>query len=128
MFNISVIYDNYEDCMVPLWMLINSEGGINWHEDALYIPINLPFQRISRYEVDEYSLNLSIVQTELIISHDHPECIGIYLPRVKARIDKLRGNGITPSFLLSDIQNFIIQVSDIEMILQMNTSAIFAWR
>ncbi|MEK5479924.1 hypothetical protein NYE70_23800 [Paenibacillus sp. FSL R5-0407] len=129
MYNLSVIYDYNEEGSWPAWMIIKpAAGGFDWKQETLYVPLRTPFQKLSRDEIDEYALGLSIVQTELVISTDYPDQLGVYLPRVKERIKKIRGESYSPLFQLSDIQHFVVQMSDVEIVMQMNLSSIFDFR
>lgn len=128
MFNLSVIYDYSYDGMWPAWMLIKPENGrFDWSANAFYIPIEAPFQRLSREEINDYALGLSVVQTDLVMSVGHPDHFGIYIPRLKQRINHLRGEKYTPFFKLADVEHLIVQMYDIEMVMQMNIITKFAW-
>ncbi|GIP25037.1 hypothetical protein J23TS9_01670 [Paenibacillus sp. J23TS9] len=127
MFNLSVIYDYNYDGVYPTWMVIKPESGyINWSAETLYVHIEAPFQRLSRDEINDYALGLSIVQTDLVMSVKHPDHFGIYMPRVKKRLNQIRGEQYTPSFRLADIEHFIVQMSDIEIVMNMSISTRFA--
>lgn len=129
MFDIGIIYDYNEEGTWPSWMIVRPEcGGFNWRTETLYIPMHTPFKRLHREDLDETDFGLSIVQTELVVNTERPEAIGIYLPRVKERIYKIRGEEYTPFFHLSDIKHFVIQMSDIEIIAQMNLASVMDFR
>lgn len=129
MYNIGIIYDYNEEGSWPAWMIVKPEQGFfDWKQETIYIALHSPFQRFSREEMDECAFGLSIVQTELVVSTERPDSIGIFLPRVKERIIKIRSDEYTPTFHLGDIQHFIIQMSDIEIVTQMNLASVFDFR
>lgn len=128
MYNISVIYDYSYDGMWPAWMVLKPRCGcFDWSTETIYVPIEAPFQRLSRDEMNDDSLGISIIQTDLVMSVKKPNHFGIYLPRVKLRLNKLRGEKLTPFFRMSDIEHLIIQMCDIEIVMGMNISTRFAW-
>ncbi|MNW38760.1 hypothetical protein D3C74_158350 [compost metagenome] len=126
--NISVIYDYNNDGMWPAWLIVKPENGFDWKREVVYVSLRTPFQRLTREDMDEFSFGLSIVQTELVVSTERPDQIGIFLPRVKERIRKIRGEEYSPFFHMGDIQHFVIQMSDIELVMQMNLASIMDFR
>jgi hypothetical protein len=129
MYNLSVIYDYNEDGSWPCWMIIKPQSGcFDWKTETLYVSLQTPFQKLNREDLDELDFGLSIVQTELVINTEHPDKIGVYLPRVKERIRKIRGDEFTPSFRMDDIKHFVIQMADIEIATQMNPNSILDFR
>ncbi|MGG6309848.1 hypothetical protein [Paenibacillus macerans] len=120
MYDLGVIYDYSEDGSWPAWLMVKPQGDFDWKQETLYFPLHTPFQRFSRYDIDDSSFGLSIVQTELVVNMERPDQLGIYLPRVKERLKNIRGEEYAPSFKLSDIQHFIISMHDIEIVAQMN--------
>ncbi|MBB3132152.1 hypothetical protein FHS19_006879 [Paenibacillus rhizosphaerae] len=129
MFNISVIYDYESQGMLPAWMLIKpNDGCFDWKSEAFYIPIEAPFQKISREELNDYSLGLSVTQADLVMSVKHPNYFGIFVPRLKQRINQMRGEKYTPFFHLADIEHLVVQMTDIEIVMEMNVLSKYAWR
>lgn len=126
---LSVYFDYLEAELVPIWMIIKFKlGGIDWNQECLYIPVHLPFHRYLAEDFDDQIISLSIAQTELVVSAERTQHFGIHLPTVKKKTNKLRGEKYAPQFLLSDIQQFVIQICDIEEVLQMNINDIINWR
>ncbi|MDQ0114328.1 hypothetical protein [Paenibacillus harenae] len=126
---LSVYFDYIEAELVPLWMIIKFKPGeIVWDQECLYIPIHSPFHRYNAEDFDDQIISLSIASTELVISPERPSHFGIHLPAVKQRINKLRGEKFAPQFLMEDIQQFVVQIGDVEEVLQMNVMSSFNWR
>lgn len=129
MYNIGVIYDYNEDGSWPAWMIVKPEtGGFDWKQETIYVPLHTPFQRLYREDLNESDFGLAIVQTELVVNTERPDQIGIFLPRVKERIRKIRGEEYTPFFHMSDIRHFVLQMADIELVMQMNPASILNFR
>jgi hypothetical protein len=103
-------------------------GGIDWKRDYIFIPMETPFHRIMAEDFDDQVTSVTIVNTELVVSEDRPNCFGIHFPTLKKRLNKLTGGQIAPQFTLSDFEQFVIQIADLEDILEMNIAAIFNYR
>ncbi|MGO4181851.1 hypothetical protein AB4Z17_11765 [Paenibacillus sp. TAF43_2] len=126
---LSVYFDYIEAELVPIWMILKfKQGGIDWSQDYIYVPVNLPFHRFMSEDFDDHIISLSITSTELVVSPERPTYVGIHLPTVKERINKLRGEKLAPQFLMDDIVQLLILVSDLEEILNMNYLSIFTWK
>lgn len=128
MYDLGVIFDYGEDGAWPAWLMVRPSECFDWKQDTIYVPLHTPFMRYSRDDIDDSSFGLSIVQTELVVNLECPDQIGIYLPRVKERLKKIRGEEYSPAFKLSDIQHFVISMSDIEIVAQMNLASIMDFR
>jgi hypothetical protein len=126
---LSVYFDYIEAELVPVWMILKfKQGGIDWTQDYIYVPVNLPFHRYMSEDFDDHIISLSIASTELVVSPERPNHFGIHIPTVKTKINKLRGEKFAPQFILDDIQQLVIQIYDVEEVLQMNILSAFAWR
>ncbi|MEK5235425.1 hypothetical protein NST99_06975 [Paenibacillus sp. FSL L8-0470] len=118
MYRLSVIYRYSEGVEIPKWLIVKPKNGFDWSAETAYISLNQPFERTSQEEINDDTLGISILNTELMINTELPEHIGIHFPYVKKRINKLRGEPLAPSFKLLEIEQFVIQMSDLQIIMQ----------
>ncbi|MGG4144140.1 hypothetical protein ABEW34_13525 [Paenibacillus algorifonticola] len=111
---------------MPVWMILKfKQGGIDWVQDYIYVPVTLPFLHYMSEDFDNHIISLSIASIELVVSPERPNHFGIQLPTVKEKINKLRGEKSTPQFLLGDIHQFVIQICDIEEVWQLIAMSVF---
>ncbi|RAV18851.1 hypothetical protein [Paenibacillus contaminans] len=128
MAKIFVFYTEHEDELAPIWMIVRfGRGNIQWDKTNVYIPVTAPFKRLRAEDFHDEVLGLSIAQTEMILHPEQAGKFGIHLPAVLKRIDKMRGEEFAMPFLLEDIEQFIIQMADIEEVLQMSVIDLYAW-
>lgn len=109
----TVYYDYFEGKQVPIWLVIKLYGEVNWDDKYIYIPINAPFEFLDRDNFDPDVLSASITMGDLTRHLEHHSTIGIYLPRLKQAIHDFGGN-------VDEVQQFIIQVADVEELLHFN--------
>ncbi|MEB1806337.1 MAG: hypothetical protein LPK26_03350 [Bacillaceae bacterium] len=108
-----VYYDYYDGNKVPVWFVLNfGTGNLDWDEEYLYIPIVAPFEVHGIEDFDNEIFSASVTLGDLTVSHEKPNTIGVYLPRIIETITSFGG-------IHEDVTQFIIQVGDIEEILQM---------
>ncbi len=125
----SVIYDYFNDQLCPTHMLLYfGKGNFDWTKNYIYIPVNSPFKRKVAEDISEETFSLSIASTELCMNKEKEGRFGIHIPTVKSRINKLRGEEFVPHFKLEDIEQFVIQIGDIEEVLAMDKNAQYTWR
>jgi hypothetical protein len=103
-------------------------GNFDWNKNFAYFSAKTPFQRITNEDICDETFGLAIHQTELVMNRDIVGYFGIHIPSVKKRINQIRGEEFTPVFKLDDIEQFIIQVSDIEEVLAMDQNTLYTWR
>lgn len=129
MSRIKVVYQYYDDLLSPQWMVIKFEKGYikDWSK-TLYIPIDVPFERMFHEEFFEDQLGLAITQADLVVNPNKQGYFGIHLPSVMKRINQMRGEPLTPFFSINDFEHFVIQMSDLEELLAMDRNQIYAWR
>lgn len=125
MYNLSVIYRCSEGVEIPKWLIVKPENGFDWNTETVYIPLNQPFLRTSQEEINDDTLGISLLNSELIVNTELPEHIGIHFPYVKKRINRLRGEPLAPIFKLLEIEQLIIQISDLQIIMQTKSLDIF---
>ncbi|WP_135553260.1 hypothetical protein [Paenibacillus cymbidii] len=127
MAKISVFYDYYEDKLVPQKMAVYyGRGVIDWSKEKAIISLAAPFKRKLAEDFSDEVLSLAISIDDLILLYDRPNHFGIHLPTVKNRLNQTRGDMMP--FDRSDIEQFIIQMSDIEEIMQMDLEGMYDWR
>ncbi|MFD0682424.1 MULTISPECIES: hypothetical protein [unclassified Paenibacillus] len=116
MATVRVYYDYFNDTLSPIWLLLHfGRGGIDWTKEQLYMPIQAPFHRIESEEIHEDTMSLSILLEDLTINPYEAGYYGIRLDRVLQRIYKQQ-LPVDPY----DIEQFVIQLGDLEEVLQMN--------
>lgn len=101
-------------------------GGIRWDKPYFYQQLEIPFERRTPADwYDEDVCSVSINQNELVRNEDKPDHFGIYLPAVIERIEQQLAEarkefgGRHEQFDFENIEQFIIQISDIEDVMQM---------
>ncbi|PAD70850.1 hypothetical protein CHH83_01230 [Bacillus sp. 7586-K] len=95
---------------VPIWLVINTkENGIDWNEDIFSIHIHAPFDLQHSEDFDSFAINLTITMNELTLNAKDNH-IGINLDLLKHRLYEYEVD-------CTDIDNFIIQIADIEEVL-----------
>jgi len=128
MFDLRVIHTFSNGVKIPKWLIVSPTNGcFDWSSTAIYIPLDGDFHSISHEDINDDMLSLSILNSELITHTKFPDHIGVYLPHVKKRINKIRGEKFAPQFLLSDIRQFVIQMADIETATKINFSSLVEW-
>ncbi|MEX2462027.1 MAG: hypothetical protein WD469_12175 [Paenibacillaceae bacterium] len=126
---ISIYYSEYEDKLAPMQFVIwFGKGNIDWDSKKILIPIKGPFERILPDEFNDDVLSLSITKSDLLYNINQPGEFGIYIPTVQARINKMHGDKHTMKFDQNDIEQFIIQMWDLEEFLKMDISGTYDWR
>jgi hypothetical protein len=109
---VTVYYDWHDGVQVPIWYVINVyQDSLDWTKTNLYIPVETPFELHSFEHFQGEIVGISIFLSDLTISTDQPGYFGIHLPYVRERA---KGFGVDPW----DIEQFVIQVVDIEELLQ----------
>lgn len=125
---ISVYYDYYDDVLSPKWMLIKFKSGeLDWNKNYLYVPVNVPFKRKLAEDFGGLDLGLTITLVDFVMSEDKPNQFGISFESIKARVNKMRGDGNFP-YMLDEINQFILLISDLEEILAIDKNELYAWR
>jgi hypothetical protein len=128
MAKISIYYDYFDDKLCPIWMLIKyKKGAFDWNKEKLYIPVNAPFERKMCEDFYDTELTLTITQVDMFVSEHKVGNFGINIPSVKKRINKMRGEKYAEFFRLDDIEQFIIQISDIEEVMAMSGFDNYGW-
>jgi hypothetical protein len=129
MARISIYYSEYEDALSPMQFVIRfGKGTIDWDEKKMFFPIKAPFERLLSEDFDSEALSISITQADLISNTELPGQFGIYLPAVQTRINKMRGEKYALQYDQNEIEQFIIQMWDLEEFLSMNNYDIYDWR
>jgi hypothetical protein len=107
---ISVYYDYRDDVLCPVWMIIQCPGTIQ--NEVMDISIEAPFERFKTEDFNNDVMSLSIFQSELTVNPYKPTHFGINIRAVSERIKK--------EVDLFEVEQFIIQIIDIEEVLQLD--------
>ena len=115
MIKISIYYDYHEGQQVPIWMFISIRRGNDlWAKKYLYIPVIAPFERKDIDQIPELTIGATVQLDDLTISAHRPGYFGIDIQRIHNRIKQEKR--IDPEH----IDQFIIQMSDVEELLQLD--------
>lgn len=108
---ITVYYDYLEDKLAPIWYVVGfRKGAFDWSKNTLYLPVEAPFQRQNTDDFNSHTLGLSVTLGDLTLNHEKPGKFGIYLPSLRQRAAEFYIN-------CWDVEQLIIQVSDIEVLI-----------
>jgi len=115
MAEIKVYYDYHEGQLVPLWFVfIFKQGTIDWDKSRINFRIDAPFQRMHTEDSDQSAIGVSILDSDLTVIPSKPGHFRVNLEAVRQRIETEYGIDV------QEVEQLVIQVSDIEEILQMN--------
>jgi len=128
----AILYEEHPEldglCLVPMKMIIRfGRGDIRWDEPSVYFPINAPFEQLRLEDFNDDTMSLSIIQADLIRNFEKPDQFGVYLPFVIERMESSK-NSYGYDFDYYEIEQFIIQMDDLEEVLQMNIRRFYDWR
>lgn len=111
---IRVFHDYHNDKLVPLkYMISFRKGDLPWDREKVFVSVSAPFEPLSVEDFLPDSLAITITQGDMILSVDKPGKFGILLP-------PLRHRAVEGGVDCWDIENFVIQVADLEELLQMS--------
>lgn len=128
MFSLHIIHTYSNGLKIPKWLIVKPVNGcFDWSCETIYIALDQTFNIITQEEINDDVLGLSILSTELVTNSEFPNHIGVYIPWVKERIHKIRGEEFSPRFVLSDIEHLVIQMTDIEISTMMNFRSLIEW-
>jgi hypothetical protein len=123
MATIRVYYDYHEDGIAPIWLLIHfGRSGIDWTKQQIYLPIVAPFQRVENEDIHEETISFTILIEDLTVNPYEAELYGIHLGRV---LKRLQTREEYQSIYPDEIEQFVIQISDLEEVLQMDIRKIY---
>lgn len=130
--------DPVESHLVPQKLNIYFGAGvIKWDESYFYQLLEAPFQRMTPADwYDEDVMSVTISQGELLRNPDKPGHFGIHLPSLKQRLEQELVRDLKNLGLQADhvnigyevIQQFIINLADLEEIMQMDVRPYYDWR
>ncbi|MGG1554567.1 hypothetical protein [Paenibacillus ferrarius] len=130
MAKISVYYSEHSEDFHPVPDKLNiffGLGRISWYKQYLYIPLEAPFYPKTAEDYLDDSMGVSIHYEDLTRHPERPNHFGIDIHSVVRRLEKLKyQEGV--NFEYNDIEQFIIQVADIEEIMQMDVKPFYEWR
>lgn len=130
MAKLSVFYSEHPEDFHPVPDKLNilfGQGKIEWHKNQLFIPLEAPFRPKTADDYTDDIMSVSILLEDLITHPERPNQFGIDIHSVVRRLEKLKyQEGV--HFEYSDIEQFIIQMGDIEEIMQMDVKPFYEWR
>ncbi|WP_028551730.1 hypothetical protein [Paenibacillus sp. UNC451MF] len=120
---ISVFYEEHPELddigLVPMKMIVRfPRGKIKWDKSAVYLPIKAPFERHFIADFHDEIMSVTIAFEDLIMNLEWPNYFGISLTHVVERMDKMKKRDHF-DFDYNDIEQFIIQIDDLEELLCM---------
>jgi hypothetical protein len=123
MATIKVYYDYFENGIAPVWLLVHfGRGRIDWSKEQIYLPIVAPFQRIESEDIHEETISFTILIEDLTVNPYETGLYGIHLRNVLKRLQtREEYQAIHPD----EIEQFVIQISDLEEVLQMDVRKIY---
>lgn len=89
------------------------KGELPWDRKQVFVPVSAPFERLGVEDFLPDVVALTVTQGDMILSADKPGKFGILLP-------PLRKRAVEGGVDYWDVENFIIQVADLEELLQMS--------
>lgn len=108
----TVYYDNISGKRLPKWFVIRLGDHFNWNNTYHFISLNETIENREMHDFEDGFLSITVLLDDLILNSNKPGCFGVHLPTLKKRIETQYPIGI------EEIQQFIIQVADIEMLLE----------
>ncbi|MEK5480345.1 hypothetical protein NYE70_25935 [Paenibacillus sp. FSL R5-0407] len=126
MYDLKVVYTYEEGFNVPVALIVRpSCGEFDWSEETLYINLRQPFERMDYVEINDDTVSLSLLHTELVTHTIYPDHVGIYTPFVKERLYDIKSGKFSPSFKITGIEQFIIKMSDLALATHLNLLNLF---
>jgi hypothetical protein len=132
--------------IVPQKMIIwFGRGAIQWDKAHFYVPLKTPFKRFLAEGYNADTMSISIEQADMIRSLEKEEKLGptfgIYIPYVVERMERMKLEKIKElqkmgideividqEYDYRNAEQFILQISDIEDVMQMNIGPFFSWQ
>ncbi|NOU63147.1 hypothetical protein GC096_03685 [Paenibacillus sp. LMG 31461] len=124
-----IYYDeDPENAYNPYRVIISLENTtIDWDKKIFYISLPDKFEKVFHEDFNEDIMSISIQQGDLLLHPMKVNTIGIYLPNIVNRIEKLikdekknllmagtiYSSGVTAAFEYNNIKQFIIYISDL---------------
>ncbi|MGG3625490.1 hypothetical protein ABES25_18285 [Bacillus gobiensis] len=107
----SVYHEYVNEKLVPYWYVLTFDQ-ISWDTPVIYIVVQPPFEYFERDMFDDTMPAVSVTMNELILNHNYPRKLGIYLKRVKQRIVDYGGDP-------THFRQFIFQIPDVDEVLRL---------
>lgn len=111
----------------PVWLIVYfDKGHFNWNAKRFFLPLEAPFKRIKRgdFDIGENIMSFSVTIEDLVLDVLRPEGFLVDIHSMLSRIKELQKNQF---FDHLDIDQFIIQMADVEHVMQMNISRYYDW-
>lgn len=132
MAKITVTYEEHQGLdgtiLVPMKMNISfPRDKMNWNKHAVYVPILAPFSRQFSEDYSEDIMSVTIMFEDLLVNLERPNHFGISLDSLVRRLEKMKRQD-KMQFEISDIEQFIIQIDDLEELLRLDVRPFYEWR
>jgi len=117
MARMKVYYEFSHDAMQPITLVVSfKRGELNWNKEAIHLPLIAPFQSHMLNEMN-LSMAITVLLEDLTIHPTKTNYIGVHLPRIQARYEKLID--------IQLIEHFIIRLADVEEVMQADVRRYF---
>jgi hypothetical protein len=126
---LSIFYEEHFEtgALVPIWMVVYyGQRKINWNANRFFVPLHAPFRRKMREDFGDEYISFSVFLEDLTRDIIRPNGFLVNIKSMLPRIHALKAAG--NDFDHYDIDQFIIQMADIEEIMQMDVSPFYDWR
>jgi hypothetical protein len=128
MAKLSVCYEEQFETggLAPNWMVVHyGRSKMNWDANQFYIPLEAPFKQKKREDFGDDEMSFSVTIEDLMIDITRPNGFIVNMKSILRRIHALKAAG--NDFNHFEIDQFIIQMSDIEEIMQMDIRPFYDW-
>lgn len=118
--NVSVYYEEHEVFGMLRPIRANfylGQGVIQWDKEKLILPTKFPFRKMTADDIFPDVTSVMIMVGDLFRHPIHDGKFGIYLPFLLERLEKHKSD-TGAKYEYEDIEQFIIQVADIETVMQ----------
>lgn len=111
---------------MPNWLIVNyGRGRIDWEADQFFVSLEAPFQRKRHEDFIDDEMSFSVAIEDIMRDILQPTGFAVNLRSVLRRIHALKAAG--NRFDHYDIDQFIIQMADVEEIMQMDVRPFYDW-
>jgi hypothetical protein len=115
-----VYYDQFEDLLAPVWMLLPI-NILEWQLERFYMALSTPFEPFKTEDFDNNQPNVAVELEDIIRNWKDCTSIGISLSSIRKHFEvKQKLNDIAEKYTISNIEHLVVRIADIEAVLQMN--------
>lgn len=128
MAKITVYYEEQFETggLAPIWMIVrHGRDKINWEANQFFIRLEAPFHSKMREEFSDDEMSFTVTIEDLMIDITRPNGFLVNMKSILRRIHALKASG--QDFNHFEIDQFIIQIADIEEVMQMDVRPFYEW-